>query len=198
MQQRSAQTRTHIKEAAQELFSREGYDATGVAEICKAAGVSKGAFYHHFPSKQAVFLEILNDWMARLDAGFNLTRLEKRSVPDALLQMASMVGGLFQMVDAKMTIFLEFWTQAKHDPTVWQATIAPYRRFQDYFTALLQEGVSQGTLRPVDPAQAAHLLVSLALGVLMQALFDPQGADWGNEVQANVRLLLDGLARSAE
>lgn len=196
MQSRSTQTRTRILESAQELFSQAGYDATGVAEICEAARVSKGAFYHHFPSKQAVFLEILNDWMTRLDAGFDLTRLESASIPEALLHMASMVGGMLRTVDVSMTIFLEFWTQAKRDPAVWQATIAPYHRFQGYFAALMQEGVSQGTLQKVDPVQGAHLLVSLSLGVLMQAIFDPQGADWGNEIQTNVRLLLDGLAKS--
>jgi AcrR family transcriptional regulator len=198
MQQRSTQTRMRILDAAQQLFSQEGYDATGVAEICKAAGVSKGAFYHHFPTKQAVFLEILNGWMAKIDAGFDQTRLETGSVPEALLQMASLVGGIFRSVDANLTIFLEFWNQAKRDPTVWQASIAPYRRFQNYFSFLIQEGITQGSLRSIDPVQGAHLLVSLALGVLMQALFDPQGADWGNEIQANVQLLLDGLARRAE
>jgi len=62
MQQRSEETRKHILEAAQRLFSAKGYDATGVAEICQAAGVSKGAFYHHFLTKQAVFLVLLENW----------------------------------------------------------------------------------------------------------------------------------------
>ena len=56
-QQRSEETRARILAAALDRFARYGYDATGVAEICRAAGVSKGAFYHHFPSKQAAFLE---------------------------------------------------------------------------------------------------------------------------------------------
>ena len=71
MQQRSMETRKRILDAAQSLFSQSGYDATGVAEICRAAGVSKGAFYHHFPSKQAIFLELLDGWLSRLDESFN-------------------------------------------------------------------------------------------------------------------------------
>jgi AcrR family transcriptional regulator len=69
MQHRSAETRSHILEAAQRLFSLNGYDATGLAEICQAAGASKVAFYHHFPTKQAVFLELLENWLKVLDAG---------------------------------------------------------------------------------------------------------------------------------
>ena len=58
MQQRSEETRNAIIEAAETLFTQQGYTAAGVAEICEAAGVSKGAFYHHFETKQAVFLAV--------------------------------------------------------------------------------------------------------------------------------------------
>ena len=63
---RSAETRQKIESAALELFSRDGYDATGVADICTRAGISKGAFYHHFPTKQDVFLSLLNYWVASI------------------------------------------------------------------------------------------------------------------------------------
>ena len=57
---RSSQTRTAIIDSATRCFVREGYDSTGVAEICENAGVSKGAFYYHFESKEAVFLELID------------------------------------------------------------------------------------------------------------------------------------------
>ena len=50
-QKRGEETRSRILDAAQGCFVQHGYDATGVAEICRSAGLSKGAFYHHFPSK---------------------------------------------------------------------------------------------------------------------------------------------------
>ncbi|MCX6071787.1 MAG: helix-turn-helix domain containing protein, partial [Chloroflexi bacterium] len=56
-------TEARILDAAAECFGRRGYDATGVADLCETAGVSKGAFYHHFPSKQAVFMALLNRWL---------------------------------------------------------------------------------------------------------------------------------------
>jgi AcrR family transcriptional regulator len=48
MQARGEETRSRILHSALSLFGRQGYDATGVAGICEAAAVSKGAFYHHF------------------------------------------------------------------------------------------------------------------------------------------------------
>jgi AcrR family transcriptional regulator len=198
MQQRSEETRNHILEAATQLFSKTGYDATGVAEICQAAGVSKGAFYHHFPTKQAVFIELLNTYLNGIESGFNLMRQETHDVPQVILQMAELVGSLFQTADIHLPIFLEFWTQANHDPHIWEAAIAPYRRYQSYFTAMIQEGIDEGSLQPVDAQLAARVLVSLAVGLLMQSLFDPNITDWKREARQSMELLMNGIARRIE
>jgi len=195
MQQRSEETRNHILEAATQLFSKTGYDATGVAEICQAAGVSKGAFYHHFPTKQAVFMALLNSYLNGIETGFNTMRLETQDVPQAIIQMAELVGSLFQTADIHLPIFLEFWTQANHDPQIWEAAIAPYRRYQSYFARMIQEGIAQGSLNPVDAELAARVLVSLALGMLMQSLFDPQITNWQSEARESMGLLMNGIAR---
>ena len=195
MQHRSEETRNKIIEAANQLFSKTGYDATGVAEICQAAGVSKGAFYHHFPTKQAVFMEILNSYLNGLDTGFNLMRQEIHDVPQVILQMAEMVGSIFQTADIHLPIFLEFWTQANHDPQVWEATIAPYHRYKSYFAEMIQEGIHEGSLQPVDAQLAARVLVSLAVGMLMQSLFDPQITNWQREARQSMELLMNGIAR---
>jgi AcrR family transcriptional regulator len=198
LQQRSEETRNHILEAATQLFSKTGYDATGVAEICQAAGVSKGAFYHHFPTKQAVFIELLNAYLNGIESGFNLMRQEIHDVPQVILQMAELVGSLFQTADIHLPIFLEFWTQANHDPHVWEAAIAPYRRYQSYFAEMIQEGINEGSLQPVDAQLAARVLVSLAVGMLMQSLFDPQITNWQSEARQSMELLMNGIARRIE
>ncbi|OGN92614.1 MAG: hypothetical protein A2Y88_07640, partial [Chloroflexi bacterium RBG_13_48_10] len=161
----------------------------------QAAGVSKGAFYHHFPTKQAVFMALLNSYLNGIETGFNTMRLETQDVPQAIIQMAELVGSLFQTADIHLPIFLEFWTQANHDPQIWEAAIAPYRRYQSYFARMIQEGIAQGSLNPVDAELAARVLVSLALGMLMQSLFDPQITNWQSEARESMGLLMNGIAR---
>ena len=195
MQRRSEDTHAHILETAHRLFALNGYDATGVAEICAESGVSKGAFYFHFPSKQAVFLELTNGWMNSLENAFNLTVQSTQDFPQALLQMAELVGQAFELIDVRYSIFLEFWAQAQRDPEVWETVIAPYQRFQAYFSRLIQQGIEQGTLHPMDPDRAARTLISLAIGLLMQAMFDPQSTNWGEETRQSIQLLLDGMIR---
>lgn len=63
--ERRAATRTRLIAAAREHFARDGYHATHTNSILEQAGVSRGALYHHFPSKQdlfeAVFVDISNE-----------------------------------------------------------------------------------------------------------------------------------------
>ena len=77
-----AWTRASLLEAALRHFASQGYNAASIDQICTDAGVSKGAFYHHFPSKQAMFLELLKAWLGTIDAGFAAVRQE--TVPETL------------------------------------------------------------------------------------------------------------------
>jgi len=195
MQQRSGETRSRILISALHVFSQTGYDGSGVAEICSAAGVSKGAFYHHFPSKQAVFLELLHLWLADLDQRLNDVQLESMDVPETLISMSAMLKNIFQDADRRLPMFLEFWTQASRDPVIWQETIAPYDRYQQYFSALIRKGIAQGSLEEVDPEAAARLIVSIAIGTLLQGLLDPKNAQWDTLGQQEMEILIHGLEK---
>ena len=193
-QSRSDETRARILAAAVECFTRSGYDATGVAEICAHAGVSKGAFYHHFPSKQTAFLALMDLWLNDVDEPIRAARDLGETVPQQLVGLAQIVEPVFAVAQGQVPMFLEFWRQAAKEPEVWQATIEPYRRFRAGFAELVRAGVADGTLRPVDPDLAALTIVSLGVGLVVQGALDPAGEDWGQAAAQTLKLLLDGLA----
>jgi AcrR family transcriptional regulator len=193
VQPRGEETRTRILDVAQEAFARYGYDATGVAEICRRAGVTKGGFYHHFPSKQDVFLEMLERWLEGLDRQLQHMRSGEESVPEELLAMTEMVPAVFQEAGGRLPLFLEFLTKAAHSPVVWQATVAPFRKYQAFFAGMIRDGMAEGSLCPVDPDLASNLLLSFAVGLLAMGLLDPYGADWGLVAQEGMDMLLNGI-----
>lgn len=191
MQHRSEETRTHILEAALKRFANYGYNAASIDQICADAGVSKGAFYHHFPSKQAIFLELLKGWLNTIDTGFEAVR--QPTVPETLLQMTSTLPAIFASADDRLPMFLEFWLQASRDEKIWEATISPYRHYQEYFANLIQQGIDEGSFAPVDPQSAAQMVVSMAVGLLLQGLLDHQGADWEKVGRDSMQVILKGL-----
>jgi len=59
------QTRRGLLKAARALFLLKGFDAVTVDDICLAADVSKGGFYHHFPDKESILLEVASNELTR-------------------------------------------------------------------------------------------------------------------------------------
>ena len=192
-QQRSEETRARLLEAAEACFSESGYDGTGVAKICRRAGVSKGAFYHHFETKQAVFLELLKRALEGLDAQMAQVRQDAADVPTALLHIARSIRQLFDGGSGRLPIFLTFWMQASHDPEIWKATIGHYRHYQAIFTEMIEGGIVEGSITPVNASAAAQAIVSLGAGMILQGLLDPEGADWGQVAEESIQILLEGL-----
>jgi AcrR family transcriptional regulator len=56
------QTRTALLDAAAEAFAQDGFTATSITQIASAARVTKGAIYHHFPDKHALFAAVLDQY----------------------------------------------------------------------------------------------------------------------------------------
>jgi len=194
-QARGRKTRARILDAAGSTIARQGYAATSVEDICQAAGVTKGGFYHHFSSKQTLFLELLDCWLARLDVQLDAVGAGALTVPERLLGMGALGGRVFEQMRGQLPILLEFWEQAAHDPALRQAASAPFGRYRDSLAALIAAGVAEGTLRPIDARVAGQAIVSLGVGLIVQGLLDPEGSDWCQVVSESVRMLVDGLRR---
>jgi AcrR family transcriptional regulator len=191
-QQRSEETRSRILDSAVRKFSTAGYDAASVDDICADAGVSKGAFYHHYQTKQAVFLALMQGWLGTIDLGMNAAR--KRTVPETLVHMTNLLPEIFTAAENNLPIFLEFWLQASRDEKVWNAMIAPYRHYHEYFSRLVEDGIAEGTIKKdVDPSVVAQVIVSLAVGLLLQGILDPHGANWEKTARESMSILMDGL-----
>ena len=191
MQQRSEETRSRILASSTNCFAKHGFNETSIQQICQEAGVSKGAFYHHFPSKQALFMELLKGWLDSLELTFASSQQE--SVPETLMYMTGILPAVITSANDQLPMFLEFWLEASRDQKIWEVTISPYHQYQKYFENLIQRGVEEGSFAPVDPKPAAKMIVSMAVGLLLQGLLDPQGADWNETARESMRILLKGL-----
>lgn len=64
------EARARLIEAARSLVRHKGFAATSVDDLCAAAGVTKGAFFHHFPSKEALGVALIDDWTTMTGAMF--------------------------------------------------------------------------------------------------------------------------------
>ncbi len=64
------EARARLIDAARSLVRQRGFAATSVDDLCAAAGVTKGAFFHHFASKEALGVALVEDWTVTTGAMF--------------------------------------------------------------------------------------------------------------------------------
>src|SRR3954447_1282763 len=65
--ERGQATRAEVLSVAERLFTELGYEATSISTVLSETGVSRGAFYHHFPSKEALFETVLESVETRVE-----------------------------------------------------------------------------------------------------------------------------------
>lgn len=193
MQRRSEETRSKIISSAIKLFSARGYNTASVDDICAEAGISKGAFYHHFESKQALFLALLDGWLQTIDTAIEAAK--DKTVPETFRQMTEAFPYIFETAGEGLPMFLEFWLQASRDEKIWQASIKPYRRYHKHFTSLIKKGVDEGSFVEVDPELTSRMIMSTAMGLLLQNLLDPKGAKWEKVARDSTNMLLNSLLK---
>jgi len=85
--ERTEATRADLIAAGRRLFTERGYAATGTPELVEAAGVTRGALYHHFADKQALFAAVVEQEAAEVAAEV------ERAAPAGQDAMAMMQAG---------------------------------------------------------------------------------------------------------
>ncbi|MFN4024404.1 MAG: TetR/AcrR family transcriptional regulator [Hyphomonas sp.] len=102
----SPRTRDNLMEAAFGLVRRKGLAATSVDEICAAAGVSKGAFFHHFKSKEDLAVAAARHWSETTGAFFETAPYHQPADPvDRLLAYIEMRREMMDGEIAEFTCF---------------------------------------------------------------------------------------------
>lgn len=160
------ETRKKILDIAFRLFSEKGYDRTTIQDIVDALGMSKGAVYHHFKSKEDILDHLYDRYY--VDSGMisdilndsRLTGLEK--LRRLLLRQLSDQGKL--EIDA-----ISASGSSRADPQLLQLMlVTSVKEAAPIVQRLLEEGISDGsiaTLYPRELAQAILVLLNLWVGV---------------------------------
>jgi AcrR family transcriptional regulator len=161
----AAERRRELLDLAEQLFLERGYERTTVNDVIAAAGVSKGAFYHHFRAK-----EDLLEAIAERFAGESL-RVVAEVRADQSLNALQKLNAILQRVRAWKTerapdLRLVFGAMLTADNTVLYHRIlgAMFEAVAPALAQVVAEGQSQGVFNPPDAALAAEVILSVGEG----------------------------------
>ena len=152
--------RQAILRSAIEEFRAHGFDATSMDRVAASAGVSKRTVYNHFPSKDALFAEILLQlWQsssAQVDVAYSPRRPLHEQLRELLQQKMRMLDDANFIDLARVAI-----AEVIHSPQRAQEMVARLGDREEGLTVWLRAAVADGRLKPVDPQFAAQQLHGL-------------------------------------
>ncbi|WP_420032796.1 TetR/AcrR family transcriptional regulator [Streptomyces sp. cg28] len=158
--------------AATRLFAEQGYDRTSVQEIVEAAGVTKGALYHYFGSKDdllhEVYARLLRLQQDRLDAFADRDEPVEQRLREAAADVV--VTTIENLDDAAI-----FFRSMHHlSPEKNKQVRAERRRYHERFRALIEEGQRTGVFAP---EMSADLVVDYHFGSIhhLSTWYRPDG-----------------------
>jgi AcrR family transcriptional regulator len=131
-----------VLEAAVDLFAERGYDGTSVAQVIERAGLTKGGFYHHFASKEALLFEVYGDLITRqLHA---MDEILARKLP-AAQTLRLLIVDLVESTGASARPALVFWRELGRLGDERTAEYrAARRRYHDAMRRLIRQGQASG------------------------------------------------------
>jgi AcrR family transcriptional regulator len=165
------EVRTRLLDAAGTVFAQKGFAAASVEDVASAAGLTKGAVYSNFASKDDLFFALLAEHVAR-----RLLTIEDDLRPE---------GGPQQIGDALMRavadqrewhlLFIEFWQRAMRDPGARAEFVKHRRRLRSEIAAAIERRAAELEYElPIPPKDLATIVLALSNGLAIEHLPDPE------------------------
>jgi len=185
-------TRQALLDAAIELFGTEGFDATSVQSIADRAQVTKGGFYHHFGSKQALLHEIHDRFI-----DYHLEQLRSLLAEpglDPVERVRRMVRDVLVVGAAKWRNDIEIFYQERRqlEGASYAAVLAKRHEFEGYVVEVLRRGIDSGALADRgDPKVVAFGIIGMTMWAYHW--FDPARGGERELGELYADMVLDGL-----
>lgn len=186
-QERALRTRRAVLEAAAEVIGTRGYQAATIAEIIEQAGVTKGALYFHFPSKQALADAILVEQTRQ-----QVPERSRSPLQQAIDLSHGVADGL------RTDPMLQAGTRIAVDTAFDEQPANPFAQWSSIISTLLEESRARGELLGhVDPKRTAALFVGAYTGVHLLSIAETRRADLSERVTELWQHLLPAIANPA-
>lgn len=194
--EQAAETKKKLYESAGKLFRERDFTEVSVDNIVEEAGVSKGTFYVHFESKDALIASFISDYTARLDLDY---KTFLNSLPpdmpasDMLLAMNRKIADV--LVDTigyetMRTVYQLQLTRAVDMDAIKGYSRELYKMFGD----ILEQGIRRGEFKTDLPLEALsrHFVMAIR-GLCYEWCIRYPDFELKEETAAHFRLLLDGI-----
>lgn len=194
LQDRARRTRERILEAAAAAFARDGYDGASLNDLVRESGLTKGAFYFHFGSKEELAHATFRFKQEQL---VQRTLAESRDQPNAVEELRSVLRIRARAFSSDPSTACILRLGAELGGRAGPDSV--FARYQDLtietFAGIVRRGQREGVMRSdLDPRGAAEAILAAMIGADRLSRILTGGVDLEQRGQDVVDLLVNGLA----
>jgi AcrR family transcriptional regulator len=172
---RRAQTRARLLQAAAEVYALRGFGGATLDEVAAQAGLTKGAVYDHFGSKENLLLALMEEYLAgQVAAQLGLFDRERTTWERPLAGSEDWMTRVHESPD-RFRLFVELWTYAQRDDRLRRHLASALRTLHATFTGFAAASAADAGVPPPAgaPEQFANVTLALGIGLAMLKLTDP-------------------------
>lgn len=165
------ETEQKILNAALQLFIEKGYEQTTILDIVgKMGGLTRGAFYHHFKTKEDVFFALTNQLFYKIDPFAKVREQSNSSGLEKIKQVLQIVNQSEEYAKLQLQIL----PLIESSPTALKVYMEQQRTFlASQYASLIEEGINDGSIQAKHPKLTAELFL-LICNVWMMPTIYPQ------------------------
>jgi AcrR family transcriptional regulator len=188
--------RNQLLDSALFCFAQKGFEATTIDDIVKQAGVSKGAVYHYFKSKDEIYLELIETGVERFVAFMNAAFEPAKTTTEKLQILIQTCWDTDRTAERRNTMFvlLEFWIFSARQPKLRDMIPHIVYHLRSLLIELIDEGKQRGEFRSdVDSKRVATLFWAFRNGIGLNLFqlhdLDEQQRSWQDLEQVILKYL---------
>ena len=187
--------RQQILDAAETVFSKQGFNEARMDDIVAESGLSKGALYWYYKGKDAIIMALLDRvFLAQMKTVEDFIDAEG-SAEEKLRVFTRAAVTDIRHFERFMTLGYEFVALATRRKEVREKIKGYYRSYTEILAQIIELGIAEDEFDDVDPRKTALTIIGLYEGITLMWFVDPESIDWDELTEAPLDMLLNGIRK---
>ncbi len=185
--------RKQILDAAEKVFTKRGLDKARMDDIVHESGLSKGALYWYFKSKDAIIRALFDRVFINEMRGAEELIHTQGSSSERLRTFVANAVQEYKRFENMLPLAYEFVALAARSKVIREAIDGYFNPYTAILAEIIQQGIESGEFQPCDPERTAISVIAMYEGMAMLWFIERDLVDWDRMGAAPLETILAGL-----
>jgi len=188
-----AKRKEQIVRAAITAFARTGLKETSMDDIVRESGLSKGAIYWYYKSKDEIISELVNVFFDPNELKMLDRLLSTGSATERIKKLIDYTAEAMDKMKPFQPVIQELYVIAFRNPKIKKMATKDFQESTTLFAKVIEYGVKHKEFKRVDPQKVSVSIMEMMEGAAMLWFINPRGFDYVAHVRYGINLIIDAI-----